>query len=129
ELELDEDADAFHVAIHAAVYTEGHPYRQAIGGSVDTVGAISRDQACAFADAYYAPANAALVVSGNVSVDRIETALAKFLARLPKRLGAAGNTVPAAHKLPMREMSAPVDNKALLVTWPLPADPYTQLTL
>lgn len=129
ELELRDYSTELITAVHAAVYPEGHPYRQAVGGSGETVAAITRDQACAFADAYYAPENAALVISGNVSAARAEAALAKFLARIPKRLGAAPNRVPPARKQPMREAKVPIDEPLLLVTWPLPADPYTQLTL
>jgi zinc protease len=129
ELELDEDDDEQWVVRRRAIYPDGHPYRQAIGGSVATVGAITRAQACAFADAHYAPGNAALVISGSVPPERIESALGKFLARIPARLGAAANTVPAASKLPAREMSAPVDEQTLLLAWPLPADPYRQRTL
>ena len=129
EIELRDYASELLVAVHGAIYPDGHPYRQPIGGSADSLGTITRDQACKFADAYYAPANAALVISGNVSNERAQAALGKFLARIPKRLGAAANAVPAAHKLPQRDVPAPIDDKAVLVTWPLPSDPYTQLTL
>lgn len=129
EVKLRGESTERIAALHAAVYPEGHPYRQAIGGSVESVSAITREQACAFADAYYTPGNAALVISGNITADRARAALGKFLARIARRVGAAPNQVAAAHVLPMREVAMPIDDKLLLVTWPLPADPKRALTV
>ena len=129
EIGPDVDEDEMFEALHAAVFPTGHPYRQRTGGTVESVSAITREQACAFADAYYAPGNAALVISGNVSSQQAEAALGKFLARSPRRVGAAPNQVAAARAMTARQVTAPVDDKVLLVTWPVPVDPYAQLTM
>jgi zinc protease len=127
EIKLRDDVTEIFDAVNRAVFPDGHPYRQAIGGTVESVSAITRAQACAFADAHYSPGNAVLVVSGNVTPDRIQSALGKFLARIAKRVGAAPNVVAAARAMPRREVPAPIDEKVLLVTWPLPMAPDAQL--
>lgn len=116
-------------AVYAAIYPDGHPYRRLVGGTSESIAAITREQACAFADAYYAPDNAALVISGNVAPADLEASLGKFLARIPKRTATVPTPVPVVRKQPMREAEAPIDEPLLLVTWPLPADPYARLTL
>ncbi|HSK00167.1 MAG TPA: insulinase family protein, partial [Kofleriaceae bacterium] len=71
-------------AIHAGLFQPGHPYR-ALRDSPDSVAAITREQACAFADAHYAPDNAVLVVSGNVTAGQVERAARRVFAALPRR--------------------------------------------
>lgn len=111
-------------AVNAAVYPEGHPYRQPTGGSVDSVRAITREQACAFADAHYAPGNAVLVVSGDVTPEQLIGSLKKFLARVARRQVVPPLPVPA---LPAggRKLTAPapIDEPALLIAWPMPTAP------
>jgi len=124
ETRLRSDARDFVIALHAAVYPDGHPYRHAETETLDSVGRITRQEACAFADSFYATNNAALVISGNVSMAQIEASLGKFLARIAKRTAASPGRVAPAHKLPPHEAQAPVDEESLLVTWPLPNDPY-----
>ncbi len=111
-------------AIHAGVYPAGHPYRRSVGGSEDTVGALTRKQACAFADAHYAPGNAVLVVSGDITEPQLEASLNRFLARVAKRPAVA--PAPAAHVgLEARtvKVPAPIDDAALMIAWRVPADP------
>src|SRR5262249_48056823 len=72
EVAGDDGRDAFWGALRKAAYPDAHPYLRAIVGSVESVRAITRDQACAFADAHYAPGNAALVVSGDITAPRLE---------------------------------------------------------
>lgn len=125
EAKLRDEASELMVALHRAVYPQGHPYTHAIGGSVESVEAITRDEACRFADAYYAPSNAVLVISGNLANDQVERALGKFLARIARRVAASPAPVPPA---PVAKGShttapAPIDDDALLVVWPLPAQP------
>jgi zinc protease len=109
--------------IQDGLYPVGHPYRHRIGGTSASVGAITREQACAFADAHYAPENAVLVVSGNISPQTLEGALGKFIAKVAKRDGA--NPVPVPVVTPTGtavKVPAPVDDERLIIAWPLPSD-------
>jgi hypothetical protein len=117
----DAGAELLH-ALHEGVYPEAHPYRRRLGGTDATVNATTRDQACAFADAHYAPANAVLVVSGNVTRPRVEAALGKFLARIPKRTVAARTTTLRIPNPSNRTVEAPIDEEAVLIAWALPQD-------
>ena len=111
-------------ALQHAAYPEGHPYRRGFGDNEASVAAITRAQACSFADAHYAPGNAVLVVSGKVNVREVEAALEKFMAHVPRRAVTAQVDVPAvAARASRSQQAAPIDHDAVLVSWPLPADP------
>lgn len=124
ELRQRDAADELRTALRDAVYPEGHPYRQPIGGSVDSVRAITRAQACAFEDAHYAPGNGVLVVSGNITPDEVVASLGKFLARVAKRDVAAPVIVKAVPDGGRKATAAaPIDDDALVVAWPMPTEP------
>jgi len=124
ELRQRNAASELQAALYAALYPAGHPYHQAAADTVDSVRAITREQACAFADAHYAPGNGVLVVSGNVTPDQVIGSMKKFLARVTRREVTAPVPVPA---LPAggRKLTAPapMDDAALVIAWPLPAEP------
>jgi zinc protease len=113
-----------YLALLGGLYPEGHPYRRAVGGTIDSVGSIEREDACAFADAHYTPENGVLVVSGNVTAEQLKSALRGFLARVPRRptLGIR-NSVPRPPPLAERTtIHAPIDDTTILLAWPLPSD-------
>src|SRR5262249_44151295 len=58
ELLLGDQTRELQAALHRVAYPAGHPYRQAYSDTADSVRHITREQACAFADAHYAPNNA-----------------------------------------------------------------------
>ena len=118
----DQTSEIFE-SIHRALYPEGHPYRRSVGGTVETVGAITRAQACALADAYYAPGNAVVAScrasSAKVDIDRsIAT-----LSRITKRAGAAATRIAPVPLRPVQlEVSVPIDEDMLVLAWPLPTE-------
>jgi zinc protease len=122
------DAEAMRDAIDAGVFPAGHPYRRSRTGTQQSVGAITRDQACAFADAHYAPSNAVLVVSGNLTVDQLEGALGPF-THIDRRAAAVSAPVPSVAGGRQVEVQAPIDRDALLVAWPLPSDPALRIAV
>ena len=121
ELRQRGGASEIYAALYAGLYPADHPYRRAPGGSEATVSAITRPQACAFADAHYAPSNAVLVVSGALSTDELQQALVKFLAKIPAR---QVSPPPAAPVLTAAAAGArvevPLEREALVIAWPLP---------
>lgn len=119
EVRLRDRALEMATAMHRGVFPEGHPYARG-HGSVETVGALTLKQACAFADAHYGPSNAVLVVSGNIEAPVFEAAVAKHLAKVPRRQLAARVGVPRAGSARAVETNAPIDDDAVLVAWPLP---------
>lgn len=121
--ERDDTQQLLH-ALHAAIYPEGHPYREDIGGSVEGLSAMTRDQVCAFVDQHYSPSNAVLVVSGNLTPEDLDRSLSKFIARVATREVKPQAVVPKFVVTAERKDSpAPIDDDALLITWPLPPQP------
>ncbi|MBV8763160.1 MAG: insulinase family protein, partial [Deltaproteobacteria bacterium] len=121
ELRQHDTVSEAWAVLHEAIYPAGHPYRQPTIGSVDSVRTITREQACAFADAHYAPTNGVLVVSGNITPDEVITSLKKFLARVARRDVVAPTSVPPPPDAGRRgTASAPIDDPLLVVAWPLP---------
>ena len=112
-------------AVHGALYPQ-HPYRQSIGGTEQSVGTITRQAACSFANAYYAPSNAVLVISGNLG-QGAQDSLNAFASRIPARAAAARATLPpVGSRAGTSSVEAAVDQDVLLFAWPLPAEPELQ---
>lgn len=129
ELRMRDRSTEVYAALHRGAYPEGHPYAGWLGGTIASVGAISLAQACAFADAHYDPSNAVLVVSGNVEAARLETSLARFMVRIPRRGVIAPRPVPVVARPRAIETNAPFADDAVLFAWPLPADPRLRARL
>ena len=112
------------MAVHGGIYPPSHPYRRPVGGTLESVGSITFEQACAFADAHYAPANAVLVISGPLELAAVESALSKFLARVAKRSVPARSAITARPAMGgRRSVRAPIDDDAVVLAWPLPSEP------
>src|SRR5262249_29733261 len=123
ELRLGGDSGDVRAAAYAGLFPPGHPYGRP-ADSEHSVREITRDQACAFADAHYGPANAVLVVSGDVTAADVKAALGKFIGRIPRRVTAPSASVPAvANTARYVEHAIPIDEDFVLIPWPLPSDP------
>lgn len=120
-----DEAQQLFAALHAAIFPEGHPYREQLGGNVDTLSTLTREQVCAFVDQHYSPSNAVLVVSGALSPEDLDRSLSKFIARVATRpVKEQVVVVPKfVVKAERKEAPAPIDDDALLITWPLPPQP------
>ncbi len=124
ELRERAPAAAVSTALAEGLYPVGHPYRRWVAGTPASVGALTRAQACAFADAHYAPNNAVLVVSGEIDPVQVGAALKRLLVRVPRRPVAASPAVRTAVPLTSHVDGPPgLATDALVLAWPLPADP------
>jgi predicted Zn-dependent peptidase len=70
-------------AIAMALYPEGHPHRHLTIGLHDHIQAATVDDVRAFYRAWYVPANATLVVSGDVDPARIDDDIDHYFATFP----------------------------------------------
>ena len=122
ELRQRDQKSAVYIAVQRAIYPVGHPYARLSAGTETTLRSITRERACAFADAHYSTRNSVLVVSGDITKELVITSLQKFLAKLPSRAAAPAIevTAPPARRV---ELPGPVDSELVVIGWPLPADP------
>jgi zinc protease len=124
ELRQRGDASELLETIYGGLLPAGHAYRRSVGGSTDVIAAITREQACAFADKHYVPGNAVLVVSGNIVAKRLEVAMTKFLGRVQERPPPPVVPVAPVPATGRRvDLPAPVDDPVVLISWPLADDP------
>jgi zinc protease len=128
EIEQRDQTTEIFSALHRALYPDGHPYRRSVGGSVDGVRAITKAQACAFADTYYAPQNAVLVISGRLQPAEVDAALAKLDPLIAKRTAVTPSRPEPPKQIAQHlVVPAPVDEDVLVIAWPLPKDPELQV--
>ncbi|HEU4412336.1 MAG TPA: pitrilysin family protein [Polyangiaceae bacterium] len=64
------------------LYPKGHPYHHPVIGSHEDLEAASVEDVRAFFSTYYAPANASLVVAGDVRTGDVEALAAKYFGHL-----------------------------------------------
>lgn len=72
-------------ALHAAVFVAS-PYRRPIVGWMSDLDALTPDDARAFYQRWYVPANAAVVVAGDVDVAEVRRLAEKYYGALPGRV-------------------------------------------
>jgi zinc protease len=65
------------------LFPEGHPYHHPVIGSHADLEAASVDDVRSFFSTFYAPANASLVVAGDVATADVEALAAKYFGSLP----------------------------------------------
>jgi zinc protease len=88
-------------AIAAGLYPEGHPHRYLTIGLTEHIEAATLDDVAAFYRTWYVPANATLVVAGDVEPDRAFDEVERYFGSFPV---AVRPTRPTAHA----EVHAPV---------------------
>lgn len=63
------------LAFNAVVFPAGHPYHQPIGGDSVTTAALDSAKVRAFYNSHFSPANATLVVAGDVTLPEVREAI------------------------------------------------------
>ena len=79
---------------NAAVFTAS-PYHRPVVGWMSDLDAMTPDDARAFFQRWYVPANAAVVVAGDVDVEQVRALAEKYYGRIP---GARRARAQAAHR-------------------------------
>jgi len=114
-------------ALDAAVFPPGHPYHRA-APTLATLGSITREQACAFADAHYGTNDAVLVVSGPIDRDQLIAALHPTLERVHRDVRPTLHGGPPIQRTRQR-IAVPLTSPALVIGWPMPDDPVRRTQL
>ncbi len=64
------------------IFPPDHPYAHGVGGSVQSVGRLQREDVCAFIQAHYVPRNAQIMITGQVDRAAVVAAVSTELTHL-----------------------------------------------
>lgn len=104
------------------LFPQGHPYHGAIIGTPHDLEAATLDDVRQFADRYYAPSNATLVLAGDIDTERARSLIEKYfgpLRRVPRPTSSppAVRVEPVATRLVVDE---PVTVAKVVFAWVTP---------
>jgi len=71
--------------IRRALYPEGHPYSWTVIGELEDLQAATLDDVRAFYDRYYGPANATLVIAGDIDIDETRSLVETWFGEIEPR--------------------------------------------
>ncbi len=103
------------------LFPPGHPYSWSVIGSMDDLTAASLDDVKAFFKRWYTPANATLVVAGDVDPKRVKSQVEKWFADVPARPAPPPPDPRPATRLPGEKRVFMEDDVALpklILAWP-----------
>ncbi|OUM01820.1 M16 family metallopeptidase [Variovorax sp. JS1663] len=111
---------------NAAVFTAS-PYRRPIVGWMSDLDAMTPADARAFFQRWYVPANAALVVAGDVDVDKVRALAEKYYGRIPSRAvpERKPRIEPPQRGLRRIEFKAPAEQAYVSLAFRVPQIPTT----
>ncbi|NVB78802.1 MAG: insulinase family protein [Kofleriaceae bacterium] len=124
ELRERDSGASIQSTLHAAVYAKDHAFARR--ATVESVAAITRDEACAFAAKRYVPSNAVVVVSGPVTMRDVRQLLDKTIGRVPKAEGERPRATPYDPRARRVTVEGPVVQPWFVLAWPLPTDPIAR---
>ncbi|MEJ7596290.1 MAG: insulinase family protein [Kofleriaceae bacterium] len=107
-------------ALHAGVFPAPHPLGRA-ESTPQSVAAITREEACAFAAAHYAPNNAVVVISGPIGLREIQPTVEQTLGRVPRGPPVVARPLAPASSGRSVTIEAPTDRAWFVLAWPMPA--------
>ena len=108
--------------LHAAVFTAS-PYHRPIVGWMSDLDAMTPDDARQFYQRWYVPANAAIVVAGDVDVQRVRALAEKYYGAIPARAVPARKprTEPAQPGLRRITVKAPAEQAYVALAFRAPS--------
>jgi zinc protease len=107
----------------AALFPAGHPYHRSVIGDPHDLDRATLADAKKFADRFYTPRNATLVVAGNIDIEETRALVLHHFGRLdpgpepPPPRTYAFPVLPADRIV---HMEADVERPRLVVSWPIP---------
>ncbi len=108
--------------LHAAVFTAS-PYHRPVVGWMSDLDALTPDDARQFYQRWYVPANAAIVVAGDVDVQRVRVLAEKYYGTIPARAVPARKprTEPAQPGLRRITVKAPAEQAYVALAFRAPS--------
>ena len=120
ELREREADESVARAIHAGVFSAEHPLGRA-QATPQSVAALTREDACAFAAAHYAPSNAVVVVSGPVRLRDAQPLVEQTLGLVPPGRPMRERVLAAPTTRRSVTLEASTDRAWFVLSWPMPA--------
>jgi len=111
-----------HEALNAAVFVAS-PYRRPIVGWMSDLDALTAQDARAFYQRWYVPANAAVVVAGDVDVEQVRALAEKYYGTLPSRAvpQRKPRLEPRQYGLKRIEFKAPAEQANVVLAFKVPS--------
>jgi zinc protease len=118
----DNPRSLMNEALNAAVFVAA-PYRRPIVGWMSDLDALTSDDARAFYQRWYVPANAAVVVAGDVDVNQVKVFAEKYYGSLPSRPMSARKPreEPAQAGIKRIEFKAPAEQATVTLAYKVPS--------
>lgn len=109
-------------ALHAAAFV-AHPYHHPVVGWMDDLEHMTVDDVKAWYQRWYAPNNATLIVSGDVSATKVEEMAEKYFGGIPARPIVRGKpqNEPSQHGMRRVIVKAPAENPYVILAFKAPA--------
>ena len=111
------------LALPEALYPREHPYHWPTIGSIEDLSAASYEDVVEFFKKYYGPANASVVIAGDVDTARVRALAEKWFGEIPR----SGRVEPLAPRPVVLEsekrllLEDRVELPRLYLAWPTPA--------
>ena len=112
------------IEIADMLYPQGHPYRWPTIGNMEDLTAASYEDVVEFFRTYYQPANASLVIAGDIDPVKARAAVEKWFAEVPPgrtRLTAIDYPHPSLGEVRRKTIQDRVQLPRLYLTWATPA--------
>ena len=107
------------LAMPQALYPEGHPYAHTVIGSHADLEAATVDDVVRFFDTWYVPANASLVVAGDIDPAAVKGWIAATFGAVPARPAPVRTPPPAPVDRPVQPLTELTDQVQISRTWML----------
>jgi len=112
------------IEIAQMLYPKGHPYSWPTIGSMEDLSAASYEDVVQFFRTYYQPANASLVIAGDIDAARTKAAVEKWFADVPAGktpVGPIDYPHPDLREVKKKAIQDSVQLPRLYLTWITPA--------
>ncbi len=108
--------------VMSAVYPKGHAYERMIGGDDKQLSTMSLQDACDFAEKYYVPERATVIIAGGVDYDKTVDMIEKWFGKLERKKGGELKKVDPVKVEPGKvQHDLDIERNMVAVAWALPA--------
>lgn len=96
----------YEAIVPGQTYPKGHPYSWSVGGSIEDLSAASLKDVHEWFKKYYGPANATLVIAGDINTEEIKKKVEHFFGDIPAGPPVVHQTVNVAKMEGVKRMRA-----------------------